>query len=79
MQADPAALSSGFGKDVINGFVTATDIIQLPKGIAANLAAVQAHESTVAGGTMIAFSPSESIYLPGISQSDLKASNFQFV
>jgi hypothetical protein len=71
--------ATGFGADTITGFNLAQDIIQLPAAIAASFAAVQSHETATAGGTMIAFGASESIFLAGIAPSALHASNFSFV
>ncbi len=72
----PAASS---GTDSINGFVLATDIIQLPATTMSSFAAVQSHESASAGGTLITLGPSSSIFLAGIAPSSLHASNFSFV
>jgi hypothetical protein len=71
--------ATGFAQDTITNFNLAHDIIQLPKGMVANFASLQTHETTSAGGTMIAFSQSQSISIPGIAPSSLHGSNFQFV
>lgn len=68
----------GFGNDTITGFNLARDLIQLPKAMVAGYAGVQTHEASSAGGTMIGFGSSESIFLPGVAPGSLHASNFRF-
>jgi hypothetical protein len=70
--------TGGFGVDTITGFSLVQGVIQLPHAIAATFAAVQSHETASAGGTLISFGASESIFLGGIAPSSLHASNFAF-
>ena len=71
--------ATGFGADTITGFNLAQGVIELPKAMAATFAAVQSREITSAGGTLISFGASASIFLPGIAPSTLHAANFSFV
>ena len=70
--------SGGFGNDTIASFNILQDVIQLSKTMAAAFANVVPLEASVAGGTMIRFGPSESIFLPGITPGSLHAGNFRF-
>jgi hypothetical protein len=71
--------ATGFGTDTLTGFSITQGVIELPRTIAASFATVQAHEAATAGGTLISFSPSESILISGIAPSSLHASNFNIV
>jgi VCBS repeat-containing protein len=77
--ADTFLFAPNFGKETINNFNTAQDVIDLPHSEFASFAAVQADMHASGANTVIALDPNDAITLSHIAVANLHAQNFHFV
>jgi VCBS repeat-containing protein len=76
---DTFLFAPSFGKETINNFNTAHDVIDLPQSLFANFAAVQADMHASGANTVIALEANDAITLSGIAVQNLHAQNFHFI
>jgi VCBS repeat-containing protein len=77
--ADTFIFSPGFGKETINNFNTAQDIIDLPQSEFANFAAVAADLHTSGANAVLTLDANDAITLSHIAVASLHAQNFHFI
>ena len=68
-----------FGNDTVVGFNDQQDTFLIGHTLAANYAAIQGDEMAAAGGTLITFNASQSIFVSDVAPASLMAGNFHFV
>jgi Ca2+-binding RTX toxin-like protein len=76
---DTFMFAPGFGKETINNFNAAQDVIDLPQNLFPNFAAVQADLHTSGANTLIVADANDVITLSHVSIASLHASNFHFL
>ncbi len=77
--ADTFMFAPSFGKETINNFNTAQDVIDLPLSEFANFAAVEADMHASGANTVITLDANDTITLSHITAANLHAQNFHFV
>ena len=77
--ADTFNFAPGFGKETINNFNTAQDVIDPPQSLFANFAAVEADMHASGLNTVITLDANDEITLSHVAVQNLHAQNFHFV
>ena len=76
---DTFIFAPGFGKETINNFNTAQDIIDLPQSVFANFAAVEADLHASGANAVLTLDANDALTLSHIAAVNLHAQNFHFI
>ncbi len=77
--ADTFMFAPGFGQETINNFDPAHDVIDLPKSLFPDFAAVQTDMHASGANTVIALDANDAITLSHVTAQSLQAQNFHFI
>jgi len=77
--ADTFMFAPGFGKETIDNFNTTHDVIDLPKMLVANFAAVHADMQIFGANTLIELDAADAITISQVATQQLHAHNFHFI